>query len=130
MTLNVNSEALKLYEQGIELRIGGDYDPATECLKQAIEADPNFARAHMELGLVYCFSGYFDESIAELELARGLDPCDSEIILNLAKTYTMLGMFDEGEATFRSVLEMACEGDKIHDEAQKQLGYYSSFSSQ
>ena len=129
MTLNIDSEILKLYEQGIELRINGEYDPAIECFKQAIDADPNFARAHMELGLAYCFTGYFDESIAELELARGLDPCDPEIVLNLAKTYTMLGMFDEGEAAFRFILELVCEGDKIYDEAQKQLGYYSSFSS-
>ncbi|HEX2952223.1 MAG TPA: tetratricopeptide repeat protein [Armatimonadota bacterium] len=120
------SDAQQLFQQARTSRVNGDYDQAIALLQQAIEAMPNCAEAHMELGLAYCFSGLFDESIDELKHAASLDSINPEICLHLAKTYTMLGMYEEGAAAFRKVLTLSSVGDKCYDEASKQLSYFES----
>jgi len=114
----------QLFQEGRGARINGDYDRAVALLQRAINENPNYAEAHMELGLALCFNGLFDESLRELELAAGLDRANPEIHLNLAKTYTMLGMYPEGAASFQAVLSLTPAGDKFHDEASKQLSYF------
>jgi tetratricopeptide (TPR) repeat protein len=114
----------QLFQQARTLRINGDYDQSIALLKRAIEEQPNFAEAHMELGLAYCFSGLFDESIEELKGAAELNSSNPEIFLHLAKTYTMLGMYEEGAAAFKMVLSLSAVGDKFYDEASKQLSYF------
>jgi tetratricopeptide (TPR) repeat protein len=114
----------QLFQQGKVARVNGDYDQAVALFKRMLEEEPNCAEAHMELGLSYCFSGLFDESIQELELAAGLKPTDPEIRLHLAKTYTMLGMYPEGAAAFQAVIALSTAGDRFHEEACKQLSYF------
>ena len=47
---------------------------AVPLLREVIKANPNYALAHWELGYAYRFAGMLDQSIAECELARSLDP--------------------------------------------------------
>lgn len=114
----------QIFQQGRSARLSGDYEQAIALMQRALGEDPNYAEAHMELGLCYCFSGLFDESIQELELAAGLDQANAEIRLHLAKTYTMLGMYPEGAEAFKSVIALSTPGDKHHEEALKQLAYF------
>lgn len=114
----------QLFQQGRTARINGEYEQAITLLQRVVADEPNFAEAHMELGLSYCFSGLFDESIHALELATGLEPHNPEIRLNLGKMYTMIGMYEEGAVAFRVVLTLAPTGDKCYDEAEKQLAYF------
>jgi Flp pilus assembly protein TadD len=114
----------QLFAQGRLARINGDYDQAISLLQCAITETPHLACAHMELGLAYCFTGLFDESIAELVAAAALESTSAEIYLHLAKTYTMLGMYEEGETAFNTVLTLARADDPLHAEALKQLAYF------
>lgn len=43
-------------------------------LREVLQTNPNYALAHWELGYAYRFAGMLEESIAECELARSLDP--------------------------------------------------------
>ena len=107
-------------DQAMELKNQGRYDEAVEQFQAILSSSPNHARAHLGLGLVYCFMGLFDESLEELKQAV---LCDSEWVdghLNLAKTYAMLGMYDEARAGFNRVLEL----HPGHPEAKKQLSYF------
>ncbi len=81
---------------------------------------PDHARAHLGLGLVYCFVGRFEESLEELKRAVECDPHWVDGHLNLAKTYAMLGMYDEARVEFNQVLEL----HPGHPEAKKQLSYF------
>jgi DNA-binding winged helix-turn-helix (wHTH) protein/TolB-like protein len=47
---------------------------AVPVLREVLKTNPNYALAHWELGYAYRFAGMLDESIAECELARSLDP--------------------------------------------------------
>jgi DNA-binding winged helix-turn-helix (wHTH) protein/TolB-like protein/Tfp pilus assembly protein PilF len=47
---------------------------AVPLLREVVKANPNYALAHWELGYAYRFAGMLDQSIAECDLARTLDP--------------------------------------------------------
>ncbi len=75
-------KALALNPEQVEPRIfmantftdTGRVHQAVPLLRQTIAAHPNLAEAHWELGYAYRFGGMLNESIAECERARQLDP--------------------------------------------------------
>jgi tetratricopeptide (TPR) repeat protein len=107
-------------DQAMELKNQGRYEEAAAQFEQLLESHPSHARAHLGLGLVYCFVGKFDESLNELKLAVDCDPDWVDGHLNLAKTYAMLGMYEEARVGFNRVLELHPD----HPEAKKQLSYF------
>ncbi len=109
-------------EQAWLLKNQGQYDEAMAQFRALVAEQPSHARAHLGLGLVYCFVGMFDESVDEMKLAVECDPNSVDGHLNLAKTYAMLGMYDEAKLEFGRVLEL----QPGHAEAAKQLEYFAS----
>lgn len=113
-----NAETLK---QAIALKIEGRYDEAILLLKNAICGDDScLDEAHRQLGLVYSFSGLFDESLEELKKAIELNSNNLDARNDLAMTYAMLGMYDEAKAEFMAVLQM----DPENEQARKQMVYF------
>jgi tetratricopeptide (TPR) repeat protein len=107
-------------DQAMELKNQGRYDEALTQFQAVLTCNPDHARAHLGLGLVYCFIGLFDESLEELKRAVECDPTWVDAHLNLAKTYAMLGMYDEAKVAFSQVLTLS----PGHPEAKKQLAYF------
>lgn len=107
-------------DQAMELKNQGRYEEALEQFQAILAGNPDHARSHLGLGLVYCFIGMFDESLEELKRAVECDPGWVDAHLNLAKTYAMLGMYDEARVEFNQVLEL----HPGHPEARKQLSYF------
>jgi DNA-binding winged helix-turn-helix (wHTH) protein/TolB-like protein len=52
----------------------GKVEQAVPLLRDAMKTNGNYAFAHWELGYAYRFAGMLDESVAECERARQLDP--------------------------------------------------------
>ena len=52
----------------------GKVEQAVPLLRDALKTNGNYAFAHWELGYAYRFAGMLDESVAECERARQLDP--------------------------------------------------------
>lgn len=109
-------------DQALELKNQGQYDEAAKRLQAILEESPEHARAHLGLGLVYCFVGKFDESLEELKRAVDCDPSWVDGHLNLAKTYAMLGFYEEAKVEFNRVLEL----HPGHPEATKQLKFFDA----
>ncbi len=109
-------------EQAWELKNLGQYEDARARFQEVLQDSPSHARAHLGLGLVYCFVGMFDESIDEMKLAVDCAPTWVDAHLNLAKTYAMLGLYDEAKVEFGRVLEL----QPGHPEAKKQLAFFES----
>jgi tetratricopeptide (TPR) repeat protein len=107
-------------EQALELKNQGQYDEAAVEFQEILKTCPDHARAHLGLGLVFCFVGRFDESLEELKRAVECEPTWVDGHLNLAKTYAMLGMYEEARVEFDRVLELHPK----HPEATKQLKYF------
>lgn len=85
----------------------GRVEQAVPLLLEALKTNPNYAAAHWELGYAYRFAGMLDESLAECERARQLEPLvkANGSVLN---TYLYLGQYqkfldslpDPGDSSF------------------------------
>lgn len=109
-----------LIQQATALKNEGRYEEAERLLKQVLQQYPNSAEAHHLLGLVYCFTGYFDESIQELETSVRLNPDAIQPRLDLALTYSMLGYEPEAKREFEEVLRR----DPMNEMARRQIVYF------
>ena len=72
----------------------GKVEQAVPLLRDALKTNANNAAAHWELGYAYRFAGMLDESVAECERARQLDPLvkANGSVLN---TYLYLGQYQK-----------------------------------
>src|SRR5262245_17333449 len=87
----------KWLQRGIALKVEGNYEAAEREFKAVLEAVPDCASAHHQLGLVFGFTGLFDESLDALKRSVELDGAGLQARNDLALTYTMLGMLDEAK---------------------------------
>jgi DNA-binding winged helix-turn-helix (wHTH) protein/TolB-like protein len=72
----------------------GSVEKAVPLLREALIANPNHAEVHWELGYAYRFGGMLQESAAECERARQLDP-GVKINSSTLNSYLYLGEFDK-----------------------------------
>ena len=113
-------------EEADRLQYSGDYDAAIAIYSQLIDefaTDPDVYLAWHGRGRSYCFNGYFDESIADLEKTRDLSAAYVKGGEDLFKTYLMLGMNDEAKVEMRRVLKL----DPGNDEVHKAAAYFPDF---
>jgi DNA-binding winged helix-turn-helix (wHTH) protein/TolB-like protein/Flp pilus assembly protein TadD len=94
--------ALFLHPDLIEARVymanmftdTGRVEKAVPLLREALRENPNRAEIHWELGYAYRFGGMLQESVAECERARQLDP-GVKIHSSTLNTYLYLEEFDK-----------------------------------
>lgn len=73
LSLNPELTEAVIYKANL-LTDTGRVEDAVPLLRRLLEANPNNAEAHWELGYAYRFAGLLSESIAECEKARAIDP--------------------------------------------------------
>jgi TolB-like protein/DNA-binding winged helix-turn-helix (wHTH) protein len=73
----------------------GKVEQAVPLLRDALKTNGNYAAAHWELGYAYRFGGMLDESVAECERARQLDPFVKGSNGSVLNTYLYLGQFQK-----------------------------------
>jgi len=106
--------ALTLDPNQIEARIfmanlftdTGRVEEAVPILRQAFASNPNHAELHWELGYSYRFGGMLEESAAECEHARQLDP-GVKLNSSALNTYLYLGEYDKFLASLPALNEVA-----------------------
>ena len=72
----------------------GRVEQAVPLLRLALQTNPNHAEAHWELGYAYRFAGMLEESLAECERARQLDP-SVKLTSSALNSYFYLGEYDK-----------------------------------
>ena len=114
-----NSIAYEFYLKGLysfDQRLSNtkpEWDQTIDFFKKAIEADPNFALAHAQLGYVYALRAVFvdpterawaERAKEEINLAQTLDPQLAEI--HLARSHLLFSQYEgyKGEAAVSEVL--------------------------
>jgi DNA-binding winged helix-turn-helix (wHTH) protein/TolB-like protein/Tfp pilus assembly protein PilF len=80
----------------------GKVEQAVPLLRDALKTNPNHAGVHWELGYAYRFAGMLNESVAECERARQIDPLvkANGSVLN---TYLYLGEYEKFVASLPEV---------------------------
>ncbi|HTF72026.1 MAG TPA: winged helix-turn-helix domain-containing protein [Edaphobacter sp.] len=95
------ARALSLQPDEIDARIymanmftdTGRVEKAVPLLREALKSNPNHAEVHWELGYAYRFAGMLQESVAECERARQIDP-GVKLNSSALNTYLYLGEYD------------------------------------
>jgi tetratricopeptide (TPR) repeat protein len=101
---------LTLQMSGFVEMIAGDYDRARVLLRRALELAPDFAAAHMSLGLLSATEGRFEEGVRETDEAVRLSN-EAWLVEVQAAVYAMAGLKKEAREILEGLL------------AKKSLGY-------
>jgi len=78
------------------LYLAHQFDPAVEQLRKTIDLDSNYFQAHLVLGVVYDQKGQLTQSIAELQKAASLAPCN-QVLGELGRAYAISGKRREAQ---------------------------------
>jgi Tfp pilus assembly protein PilF len=84
-------------------------------LRRALELNPNYATAHHWFAFYLLFSGRSAEALAEIELARQLDPLS--VVINADEGFFLYSQrrFDEANTRLRQAIELAPDFDQPHE---------------
>jgi tetratricopeptide (TPR) repeat protein len=73
-------------------------------LLQVIEAEPNFAEAHYNLGVTYSNALRYDEAVVHLEKARDIEPGVLNHTVALAQAYAVTEQYKKAQKLFEEVV--------------------------
>jgi tetratricopeptide (TPR) repeat protein len=119
----MDEDTRRLYDEGNQARIAGDYDKAQPLLEQAIRSCPDAADCWWALAHVLLNTGEFDYAISRFKKAIELEPSTVRYVLDLAKSLEMLGEFEAARPVLEKVIEMDPDSREAAD-ARKSLSYY------
>jgi len=79
---------------------------ATELIQKALSLNSSLADAHSALGVLYAWSGRYDEAIAEAERGVELDPNSGQVYFNLGFLLRMAGKPKEAIPVIQKALRL------------------------
>jgi tetratricopeptide (TPR) repeat protein/S1-C subfamily serine protease len=94
------------YERAIPHIQRRDFDQAIPLLEKAIAANPNFMKAHSELGFAYVEKQLYDQAIPHLRKAIELDPKQATAHNNLGAAFNGKGLYDEAISCYQKAIEL------------------------
>lgn len=113
----------RLFEEGNQARMSGDYERARPLLEDAVRACPEAAERWWALGHVLLNIGEFESSISRFEKAVELEPSNQRLALDLAKSLQMLGEYEQAKPLLERIIEVDSKTAEA-EEARKSLSYY------
>jgi TolB-like protein len=102
----------------VYLRHDWKWDEAEREFKRAIEINPDYAPAHYWYSNLLAITGRPEDSIAESEVAKRLDPTSPSTSLNRCRAYFLARRHDEAAGCFQEMLD----ADPNNDRAKYILG--------
>lgn len=104
--LAASSDAIRRNNFGADLLKQGRLDEAAKEFQLAVQADPRYAAAQLNLAFTYDRLGRADEAIAAYKKAAELDPSNGTTRNNLGVLYMKKEMYDEAIATLEQGLKI------------------------
>jgi tetratricopeptide (TPR) repeat protein len=93
------------YNLGVAFTREGCFDKASECFKNAIELDHNYALAHLALGEIYDKQGLKDEAEREYRLSLKSDGNNTIALYNLGALYYEKGLYTDARRCWERILK-------------------------
>ncbi len=106
-TQNVPADARESLEQGLKLIDAGKGDEAIEKFQHALRIFPKYFEAHLQLGNLFLKSGRPADAIAELDLAREINPNDE-------RTYQSFGLLLMGQKNYAMAVAIFAEAGRLN----------------
>jgi len=92
----------------------GMLDEAISEYKHALAINPNYFKAHNNLGVAYAKKGMLDEAISEYKKTLAIKPRYVDAHNNLGVAYSRKGMFDEAIAEYKRALSLKPRYPEAH----------------
>jgi Flp pilus assembly protein TadD len=115
----VPAGAMREYRASLQSLNAGDIAESIRHCQKAIEADPENAAAHNDLGVLYLEAGKQENAVTEFRRAIALQPRMASAYLNLAFAQLALGQAGEAEISARRCLTL----DSANRRASLLLGW-------
>ena len=106
-TQSVPEAARQALALGVKLAAEGKTDAAVENLRNAIKIFPDYFDAHLELGNVFLKLEQFNDAIAELDLARQINPNDE-------RAYQSFGLLLMKQKNFAVAVAVFAEAGRLN----------------
>ena len=100
----------------------GDYGKAEKYLTEALDLEPEFLVAKVNLGRTYLATGRLHEALNLFEEAAKTNPRDPALLYEMGKTYRLLGNYNNAILALKGAIEYAEDSDlavKAADELKK-----------
>ncbi|HWQ54443.1 MAG TPA: tetratricopeptide repeat protein [Bryobacteraceae bacterium] len=109
-----DGRAVKEFRKAARSIERGDLDDAVIRLRKAVDADPGYAEAYINLGSCYADLKRYPEAVAEFRIAVGLEPHSATARSNFGHALLALGRFDEAQVELRQAVRLEPETAKHH----------------
>ena len=106
-TQNVPADARQSLEQGLKLIDAGKSEEAIEKFQHALRIFPKYFEAHLQLGNLFLKSGRPADAIAELDLAREINPNDE-------RTYQSFGLLMMSQKNYGMAVAIFAEAGRLN----------------
>ncbi len=100
---------------GTSLRTQGYLDKAVSEYLKAIELDPNYSPAYMNLGATFLYMSKLGDSITEEEKAISLNSNDPEAYYHLARALELSGKPKEAIENYRTFINLASDQERYEN---------------
>jgi tetratricopeptide (TPR) repeat protein len=91
---------------GTSLRTEGYFSNAATEYQQAIELDPSYSPAYMNLGITYLYMNNYKDSISQLQRAITLNPNNPEAFYHLGHAFELANSPREAIENYRTFLKL------------------------
>lgn len=98
--------ALHIFQKAVKAIVRKDHQEAIQLLQKAIEAEPDYGEAHLELSIQYSFTGEADRAYEESQTAARLVPNNPLARLNLAIVLFRMNRLPDAETEARAALRL------------------------
>ena len=109
-----SAAAQEHFEKGNELAQAQQFEQAIVEFEAALDEDPKFVSARINLGVAYYQLGRLDEAIVQYQKAIELEPEDADIHSNLAAAYVQMSQLDEALQEYLIAVELNPELAEAH----------------
>ena len=104
----------RLIAEGNRAESEGDFAGACERYREAVQAAPGYAKAHLNLGIGLEAAGNADEAFRAYEKALAIDPTDAYASYNLGKLHYARGALAQAERHLRSSIALKADLPEAH----------------
>lgn len=120
-------EVSKMFSEGLELMNHGEPAAAASCFEQIVQMLPDFADAHVGLGIAYAVTGKIYPALDHLEEAASLEPDNFFAHFKLGQLQFKLHVPARGYEEMQKALDCATSiderklvGQLIHEQKQRE----------
>jgi tetratricopeptide (TPR) repeat protein len=107
-------KAFRSFVEAQKFSSSGDYAKAVQALERAIEESPDYAEAHVNLGVQYIRTGRMEAAAGELKRAIAIAGPNSLTLCNLAWVQMRLGLRNEALVSVRAGLRLDQSSQQGH----------------